>query len=243
MGEALKLNVEAAQQMLRNEPAYLLDMREVQVYEDSRHPFALHLNDRILGRLLSRVEQSRLILIYCEDGTRSIEMARMFRDFGFRRSFSVEGGYQAWLPLLGVNQMRAEENSDEVGEYGMTPLMQAAHRGDSPEVSRLIARGVDVNRRNDDGNNALWFAIRSGDSVTVSLLIGEGVDLDNQNENGATPLIWAASAGRREMVEMLLAGGADISLKTLDGFVAVEVAGTREIMKLLMATHRQAVGQ
>ncbi|SEG26787.1 ankyrin repeat domain-containing protein [Marinobacterium lutimaris] len=243
MGELLKMDIRSAEQLLKEEPAYLLDMRELDCYEDSRHPFAMHLDDRVLGRLLTRVEPSRLMLIYCEDGSRSIEMARMFRDFGFSRSFSIDGGYRAWLPLLGVRQMSAEQNQDQAGEYGMTSLMQASHRGDSLEVSRLIAVGADVNRRNDDGNNALWFAVRSGDSATVSLLIGEGVDLDNQNANGATPLIWAASAGRREMVEMLLAGGADTGLKTLDGFLAVEVAGSREIMKLLMATHRQAVGQ
>lgn len=243
MSEGLKIGVEAAQQMLRDEPAYLFDMREPTAFESSRHPFALHLDVRTLGRVLSRVDKARVVLIYCEDGSRSSEMVRMFRDFGFVRSFSIEGGFQTWQPHLGVEQMSPEENLDAAGDYGMTSLMQAAHRGDSLEVSRLIAGGADINRCNDDGNNALWFAIRSGDSETVSLLIGEGVDLDNQNANGATPLIWAASAGRREMVEMLLAGGADTGLKTLDGFLALEVAGSREIMKLLMATHRQAVGQ
>lgn len=93
--------------------------------------------------------------------------------------------------------------------------------------------------------NALWFACFSRSLPIIDLLCAAGIDLDNQNENGATCLMYAASAGRADVVERLLAHGADASLRSLDGFSALDMVSSIECFWLLrscMVPEAQAAG-
>ncbi|GGC00508.1 hypothetical protein GCM10011352_28320 [Marinobacterium zhoushanense] len=248
MLESLQISIAEVESLLDRGEVLVLDLRQELDYDQAHLPQALHLNDRNMTSLLMRTPRERTVVIYCYQGSSSIEMARMFREFGFEQSYSLAGGFAAWIALSGEGESSLSVSSvnnsvDQPGDHGLTQLMVAAHRGDSLEVAQLIARGADVNRRNDDGNNALWFACRADSPDTVRELIRQGVNVDNQNLNAATPLIWSSAAGKREMVEMLLAAGADTELRTLDDFSALDVASSRQIMKLLMATTRIAVGQ
>jgi ankyrin repeat protein len=52
----------------------------------------------------------------------------------------------------------------------MTALMMAAHEGKSSTVDLLIARGADVNVRNQDGTSALDMARRSNEKAMAERL-------------------------------------------------------------------------
>jgi ankyrin repeat protein len=90
-----------------------------------------------------------------------------------------------------------------------------------------------LNVRNNDGNNALWFACFRDRQDVIEQLISAGIDLDNQNDNGATVLMYAASAGKAEMVKALLAAGADAQLTNLDDFRAIDFAANFDIIRIL----------
>src|ERR1035438_4820219 len=60
----------------------------------------------------------------------------------------------AWLLDCGF----PAQGYDATIDNQTTPLMKASHVGDAAIVNLLIQRGVSVNARNSDGNNALWFA-------------------------------------------------------------------------------------
>ncbi|MBS99102.1 MAG: hypothetical protein CMI01_10545 [Oceanospirillaceae bacterium] len=237
-----RMSVQDAQSLVAHGDALVLDMRSDQEFQSAHHPLATHLTDGNVKSLLMNTPKTRPVLIYCAQGNASTEMARLFTDFGFTRCYSLEGGFAAWKPHWIPRDTSKCLEVDNPGEFGITQLMRAAHSADALEVSRLISLGADVNRLNDDGNNALWFATRAGDAATVRILLDAGVDFDHQNANGATPLIYASAAGETEMVQMLLAVGADTDKRTLDDFTALDVACNREIMKLLMAASQQAVG-
>lgn len=243
MFDELQISIAEVEQLISEGEVVLFDTRHRSDYEQARLPLALHLSDSNMKPLLMRTPRDRRVVIYCYQGNTSIETARMFREFGFKHSYSLAGGYSAWVSLNGKGECNVQDNVDQPGKHGMTALMSAAHRGDSLEVERLIAKGAVVNRCNDDGNNALWFACRAEDAETVRVLLRNGIDFDNRNANGATPLIWSSAAGKSEMVQMLLAAGANTELRTLDDFSALDVACNRQIMKLLMAGTRIAVGQ
>ncbi len=111
--------------------------------------------------------------------------------------------------------------------------MKASHSGDRGIVRVLIMAGAEVNARNADGNNALWLACVGSHLDIIDMLVAAGIDIDNRNDNGATPLMYAASSGKAAIVERLLAKGADVTAETLDGFSALDLAGTIECLALL----------
>ena len=108
-----------------------------------------------------------------------------------------------------------------------------------PLVAELIAAGVDVRARNEDGNNALWLACVSDSPEIVRLLVDAGLDMDNRNLVGATALMYCASAGKPALLRLLLELGADPLLTNQDGARAVDLAATRDCLKALRHTVRR----
>lgn len=117
---------------------------------------------------------------------------------------------------------------------GIYPLILASQQGRSDVLRFLIEQNAALDVTDQYGNNALWAACYAGNSDCIDTLIQAGADIDHQNSaSGATALIFAASSGREKVVEQLLAAGADPSLKTHDDFTALDLASTRNILKLL----------
>jgi thiosulfate/3-mercaptopyruvate sulfurtransferase len=120
-----------------------------------------------------------------------------------------------------------------------TPLMLASRLGATATVRALVGRGVSVNTRNADGNNALWFACVSEDLGSIDALLAAGIDIDNLNDNGATCLMYAASSGKAAVVARLLAAGARLHHQTLDGFTALDMAATLDCLRLLLQAQKR----
>ena len=124
------------------------------------------------------------------------------------------------------------------GANRITPLMQAALRGDADIAQKLIAAGADVAATNADGNNAIWLACVEQRLDLIDILAQAGVALDHQNDGGASALMFCASSGRFAAVRHLVARGAKIALETPDGFSAIDMANTLEILNFLRATRK-----
>ena len=253
---------EAAALLRRPEGAprpVLFDVRDRASYERAHVSGAEHLTDAHLGAALRRVPKSAAVMIYCYHGNASQVYAETFADFRFAEVYSVDGGYEplaAALALLdGVRSaprlpdgasadLRAfvlrhafdPADLDAPRAQGLTPLMRAALQGQAELVGELLAAGVEVDRRNGDGNNALWLACVSRDVATVAALVAAGIDLDNRNDMGATCLMYAASSGRPTMVEALLKAGADPYVRNFDDARAVDLCATLECLRLLRHT-------
>lgn len=136
---------------------------------------------------------------------------------------------EAWLNNAGYSL----ENLNQPGENGDSALMKLTREGRLDWMQELLAVGVEVNLRNNDGNNALWFACFGNFYAAIDLLLDAGVNIDNQNDNGATALMYAASAGKGEVLQQLLDRGADVSLKNLDDFTALDFASTEAVWRQL----------
>jgi thiosulfate/3-mercaptopyruvate sulfurtransferase len=120
-----------------------------------------------------------------------------------------------------------------------TPLMKASQSGNAEIAMLLICDGADLNARNSDGNNALWFACVSANPEVIGMLIGAGIDLDNRNDNDATCLMYAASTGKAPVLAQLLQAGANPQYETLDGFSALDMAATLDCLNLLRHAARR----
>lgn len=98
---------------------------------------------------------------------------------------------------------------------GSTPLHEAAAAG-CPHVVRLlllaaVARGVDVNARDDDDRRTpLHVAVQHGHADVVVVLLaaaaapGGGVNVNARDRCGRTPLDWAAAGRRAAIVQALV---------------------------------------
>ena len=91
--------------------------------------------------------------------------------------------------------------------------MVASHDGQAAVVRELLARGADVNARNNSGNTALHVASYSGRAeVMRELLKRHVVDVNAQDDSGNTPLILACSNGHLMAATILIGAGADLAL-------------------------------
>ena len=170
------------------------------------------------------------------------ELADLLRKHGGKAktpNFSIhdaatEGNIAAvkWYLAAGVDV-------DVKNKYGSTPLHLAVvyagiaetaiKQGDGgfsrddvfdlkETVKLLIAKGADVNAKEEDGKTPLYYAVhwRSAPSL-VELLIDKGADVNENYGNGKTPLHHAAFRGHNAIVRLLIDKGADVNVQMDDG--------------------------
>jgi len=256
---------DAADMILRHRDGVLpalavFDVRDENSYLAAHLAEAVRLAEATFPQQIRGLNRSTPVLIYCYHGNASRTWAQWFADFRFPEVYSVDGGYpaisgalatrsagQQGTPVAGMDAraeliafLQAHEfdpfDLNAPRQHGLTPLMRAALAGHAGLTDTLLACGVDVSRRNMDGNNALWLACVSGNAAIVRKLVQAGIDIDNRNDMGASCLMYAASAGKAEMVALLLECGADPMLVNFDDARAVDLAATRSCLQLLRHT-------
>src|SRR5688572_5015237 len=109
---------------------------------------------------------------------------------------------------------------DKKDERGTTVLMQAAARGDTAEVGRLIARGADVNAEVPRRDLREMIAFASDRDLPMS-------------DIGYTPLLYAAKSRNPRAVGMLIENGADVHHATRTGVTAFRIAFERSDVRIM----------
>lgn len=102
-------------------------------------------------------------------------------------------------------------------------LAWAIAYGQTDKVRKLLRKGADVNKDNEDGTTPLGWAVQEGHWDIIQLLLSYGADINAMDEHGQTSLYQAAADGNRELVEYLLDNGADIDLSG-DGMTPLIIA-------------------
>ena len=87
-------------------------------------------------------------------------------------------------------------------------LIEAAKKGDTAAVETLLAKGVKVNARQNDGSTALMVAAFTRHIDALQALLDAGADVNARDNSGLTPLMKAKERGHTDIVNMLLAAGA-----------------------------------
>src|SRR5271169_1302041 len=83
-------------------------------------------------------------------------------------------------------------------------FVQAVATDRSDQVRALLARGVDPNTVDPNGDPVLFVAARAGWQPTVDALLGAGAKLDAANRFGDRPIMVAALGGHVAIVKILL---------------------------------------
>lgn len=127
-----------------------------------------------------------------------------------------------------VEILNALKNIDIPGKDGRTPLMLAQdyQLNMSDELSAvLIKKGADVNKRDNDGNNAMMLYARWRCHMSVvKMMVKAGLDLNARNKEGDTILHLAMRDGRCEAARYLIKKGADYNLANEEQVTPLQIA-------------------
>ncbi|MBD5087717.1 MAG: hypothetical protein HDT30_02710 [Clostridiales bacterium] len=126
----------------------------------------------------------------------------------------AENGETPILHLLRKNYSNAKEmvelflekgvNINRADKKGNTPLLMHADQSCDRDIMKLLLRaGADINARNNDGNNALMFALKHGDCELARLLIKKGADYNIINKENETPATIAVEEGYESVLELM----------------------------------------
>ena len=106
---------------------------------------------------------------------------------------------------------------------GVTNLMKVAGHPDM--INYLLDHGANLNIQDGRGRTLLWQSSAiSANPDLVKLLIGRKADLNITDWLGTSALIAAAQYGHLDIVQMLLDAGADPTIRSKNGYTALDIA-------------------
>jgi ankyrin repeat protein len=104
-------------------------------------------------------------------------------------------------------------------------FFEAVVKGNIEQVKSLIAKGANVNAKDDRGQTSLHLAVRNFYEEIVEFLISEGADVNaSQTDASWTPLLDAASTGQTEVIKLLLQHGAKVDVGDKFGYTPLYYA-------------------
>jgi len=125
---------------------------------------------------------------------------------------------------------------------GHSTLADAIQADDETGVANLIAAGLDVNGKSDDGWAVLTNAIMGSRTSIVQLLLSAGARPNTHEHDD--PLYWAAAGNKVEIVRLLIDAGATLAAIDPFGAGVVDTAlhaaaerGNIEVIRLLLKSN------
>lgn len=107
----------------------------------------------------------------------------------------------------------------------LTPVADAARRGDAGAVRSLLRTGADVQSAHGDGFTALHWAALQGEADIAGMLLYAGAQTEARTRvGGHTPLHVASSRGHAEVARLLLEREADADAATDNGTTPLMLA-------------------
>lgn len=104
----------------------------------------------------------------------------------------------------------------------------------------LIAKGADINARDNRGACALsWVLTMNADPTMPYLLLENGADPNLADESGFTPFFAAMKRGDPAFVRDIVLKGADTNLTMDDGRTAMDIYGKPETVAAIQDTQRE----
>jgi ankyrin repeat protein len=127
-------------------------------------------------------------------------------------------------PALAMDMVKAGTDVNLAAVNGVTPLMAAAHAGQTDIVRVLLAKGADIAAVDRLKKNAMTYAAGQGRTEIVVLLLRAGVDPNAVYAHDLTALMWSAGYGQTTTAQALLAAGAKAELRDDRGKTALDIA-------------------
>lgn len=154
-------------------------------------------------------------------GLRSLPRVGVVASF-FIASFGASGATALDLELLEAVQqvsppdiralLEAGADPDARAADGSTPLLHAAHFGNSDGARALLDAGADPNLTNRYGVGPMHEAALRADADMLRMLVDAGASVDLALPQGETPLMLASRTGGADAVRYLIEQGAEVNV-------------------------------
>jgi len=118
----------------------------------------------------------------------------------------------------------------------MSLLRETLEKCDEAVCKQLLAKGANVNAKDEEGCTPLIWAVLAKNREVVAVLLGHGANVNSKNNQGETPIYWAAMSGDIEIANLLLEKGANVNEKDHFGISPLRSAilcNDQEMIKLL----------
>ena len=113
-------------------------------------------------------------------------------------------------------------------------LFIAAANDRADQVKAILARGVDPNSVDKNGDPVIVVAARSGSAAAVDALLAAKVDVDKRNRWGDTALMIAALNGQGGIAKALRQKGAAVTMKGWTPLIYAATGGHDDIVRWLL---------
>jgi hypothetical protein len=149
-------------------------------------------------------------------------IAREFRKYGWEDAKGrIDLKMASFLPIVvGLDRLA----DWHIVDPKVTPLMDAAEKGDVALVKQLLAGGANVNAHDQRGYTALMHASmgRRDAADVVRVLLSAGAIVNARDKSGRSALIWSMRNEMRSgIVKELVLGGADVNIRDSYGTSAL----------------------
>jgi TonB family protein len=139
-------------------------------------------------------------------------------------------GYIASLIILVLRIPAFCGEIQSTDSYRVTALHLAARNGQQDIAELLLAKGAEVNTKEENGWTPLHEAAFMGHTEMAALLISKGANIDAKDNKGYTPLHLASERGHKDVTELLLSKGADLNAKTNGGMMSLDTEASRILL-------------
>ena len=120
-------------------------------------------------------------------------------------------------------------------ERGFTSLHDAAREGQVAAMQALLARGNDINARDELSWTPLHWAANAGQKTAVECLLDHKADINALTTGGDTPLMLAIYQQRGPVIQTLLDRKAAPDASTNRSGAALSAAAERELVPVVVA--------
>ena len=91
-----RIDQAGALEMIRNENAVVVDIRDPASFRSGHIAGALHLDNRNVAEFIATADRAGPVIVCCYLGNTSQDAARFLAAQGFERCYSLDGGFKGW---------------------------------------------------------------------------------------------------------------------------------------------------
>ncbi len=90
------ISISEATEILQSETATLLDIRDANSFQAGHITDANHVSNENVEEIVNSLDKEKPVIVYCYHGNSSKGAADYFDNLGFKKAYSVDGGYEVW---------------------------------------------------------------------------------------------------------------------------------------------------
>ncbi|OAN16952.1 thiosulfate sulfurtransferase [Photobacterium jeanii] len=90
------ISVQQAHDLLQQQQAVLVDIRDPQSFALAHPPAAFHLTNETMVQMMNEVDYDQPVIVMCYHGISSQGAAQYLINQGYDAVYSMDGGFEAW---------------------------------------------------------------------------------------------------------------------------------------------------